>query len=69
MIVSGFAEGDALHALVPEVDPNNATGRLFHFTKEHAAALSYKPVGYKVVITQSGEDFTLFRGRISAEDF
>ena len=56
-------------SLVPEADPENAKGRLIHFTKEHAATLSYRPEEYHVVITENGEDALLFAGKISAVGF
>lgn len=54
--------------LVPDRDPNEAKGRLLHFTELHAQSLT-KPRQYVLLLTQGSDNTVLLSGTIDATGF
>jgi hypothetical protein len=55
--------------IVPGLDPSNASGRLLHFTEEHAQSLGKKDRSYVLMLREGDIDTALLRGTIKAEGF
>jgi hypothetical protein len=55
--------------LIPDPDPANATGRVLHFTEEHAARLGAMSRDYVLIMTVGTIDTPLFNGKIAASGF